>query len=63
MRADITVQGAGVWAGSSNVMSKRIRNSTGKADMIITTLPLQNMNANGNADSLFKKIFIDELEF
>jgi hypothetical protein len=63
MRADITIQGAGLWPGVSTVMSKRVRTATNKADIIITTLPLQNMNANSNADSLFRKVFIDELEF
>ncbi len=66
MTADITIQrtsGSTLWQGIRNVMSRRVRISDNKSDLIITTLPLQNMNADNNADSLFKKIFIDELEF
>jgi hypothetical protein len=66
MNAAITIQrssGSVLWQGINNVMSKRIRINDNKSDLILTTLPLQNMNANNNADSLFKKIFIDELEF
>lgn len=63
MQGEITLQGAGIWPGVSTIMSKRIKNSTSKTDMVITSLPLQGMNANANADSLFKIIFKDELEF
>jgi hypothetical protein len=66
MHANLTIQrntGAGPWNGISTVMSKRIRVNTQKADLIITTLPLQSLNANNNIDSLFKKVFIDELSF
>jgi len=66
MTAKIKIQsssGSPVWNGPSVTMSKRIRISAGKADIILSTLPLQYMNANNNIDSLFKKIFIDELSF
>lgn len=58
-----STQGTEVWTGPSNIMSKRTRVSTGKADIILTSLPLQRLNGNNNADSLFRKIFIDELAF
>lgn len=66
MSANLTIQrntGANPWTGISTVMSKRVRVNTQKADLIITTLPLQSMNGNNNVDSVFKKIFIDELAF
>jgi hypothetical protein len=46
-----------------NVMSKRKKLSTGKADMIMMTLPLNKLNGNNNMDSLFRMALINELEF
>ncbi|MFA6261947.1 MAG: hypothetical protein WC760_10795 [Bacteroidia bacterium] len=58
-----TSTGSPVWDGPSTMMSRRVRISAGKADMILSTLPLQYLNGNNNIDSLFKHVFIDELAF
>jgi hypothetical protein len=49
------------WNGKSTVMAKR-ENTAGKTTFIISSLELHNLNGNGNMDSLFTKLFIDELE-
>lgn len=55
--------GTSPWTGVSNVMSKRIKISTGKPDMVFISLPLNRLNANNNMDSLFRKVLIGELQF
>lgn len=65
-RANILAQnvnGTSAWTGPSTVLSKRIKIGTGKADMILCTLPLNRLNGNNNMDSLFRKALINELEF
>jgi hypothetical protein len=56
-------QGSPYWVGPSVVMSKRFRVANNETDMVITSLPMHLMNANNNIDSLFHKVFIDELKF
>lgn len=58
-----TATGSPVWDGPSTMLSRRVRISAGKADMILSTLPLQYLNGNNNIDSMFKHVFIDELAF
>ncbi len=58
-----TSTGSPYWSGPSVTMSRRVKLALQKADMIISSLPLQNLNGNNNMDSMFKKIFIDELSF
>lgn len=55
--------GTTTWTGVSNVMSRRVKLSTQKSDMIFLTLPLNRLNGNNNMDSLFRKALISELEF
>jgi hypothetical protein len=55
--------GTSAWNGPSNILSARRRVSTGKADLIFCSLPLQRLNGNNNIDSLFRKALLDELEF
>lgn len=54
---------ANAWGGSSSVISIKRKADTQKATFIFSSLPLQSLNGNNNMDSLFRKIFIDELEF
>lgn len=66
MNATVKIQsssGSPFWTGYTTTMSRRVKIATGKTDLIITSLPLQNLNGNNNMDSLFKKVFIDELSF
>jgi hypothetical protein len=58
-----TSSGSPYWTGGSTVMSRRVRIVSGKADMVISSLPLQNLNGNSNMDTFFRKVFIDELSF
>ncbi len=51
------------WNGISTVLAKRTLQSTGNTNFIISSIPLEQFNGNANADSLFKKIVVDELEF
>lgn len=51
------------WNGVANVMSKRIKVSTRKPDLVFSSLPLHRLNGNNNIDSLLRKVLIDELEF
>lgn len=64
-RASITQIGSGsnAWAGVSHVMAKRSVISTGKANFIICSMPLDKMNGSGNMAALFQKVLIDELGF
>jgi hypothetical protein len=68
-RADLLAQntsGTTPWqypTAPSNVMCKRNKISTGKADLIVMTLPLNKLNGNNNMDSLFKMALVNELEF
>ncbi|RYD73197.1 MAG: hypothetical protein EOP53_20555 [Sphingobacteriales bacterium] len=50
-----------VWSGKSVIMAKR-NGSNGKANFIICSLELDNLNGNGNMPQLFKKLFVDEFE-
>lgn len=54
---------ANPWNGTSTVFSIKRKASNGKAGFIFSSLPMQSLNGNNNMDSLFRKIFIDELEF
>lgn len=66
MNAVIRVQtatGSPLWDGPSTMVSRRVRIATGKADMILNTLPLHNLNGNNNVDSFFRKVFVEELSF
>lgn len=47
------------WEGKSTVIAKKVFN--GNTQFIISSLELHNLNGNNNIDSLFTKIFIDEL--
>lgn len=58
-----STSGSQPWSGLSNIMSKRIRLSTGKTDMIFATVPLNRLNGNNNMDSLWRKALIEELGF
>ncbi len=51
------------WNGTSTVLAKRINASNGNTNFIISSIPLEQFNGNANTDSLFKKIFVDELKF
>jgi hypothetical protein len=63
LRVQTTNIGSPYWSGPSVVMGKRYKINNQETDMIITSLPIHLMNANGNTDSLFRKVFIDELKF
>lgn len=58
-----TIQGPSAWTGVSTVLSRRLKVSTGKPDLILLTLPLNRLNGNNNMDSLFRKALVNELEF
>jgi hypothetical protein len=65
-RANLSAQntsGTTAWTGASNVMSRRLKLSNGKPDMIFLTLPLNRLNGNNNMDSLFRKALVSDLEF
>ncbi len=63
LKVQTTNIGSPYWSGVSVVMSKRIKTTNAETDMIITSLPMQLMDANTNVDSLFRKVFVDELAF
>jgi len=63
LKVQTTNIGSPYWNGPSVVMSKRYRINNLETDMIITSMPMHLMTANNNADSLFRKVFIDELKF
>jgi hypothetical protein len=63
LKVQTTNIGSPYWNGPSVVMSKRYRINNMETDMIITSMPMHLMNANTNVDSLFRKVFIDELNF
>ena len=47
------------WTGTSGVMAKKT-NGTGQTNFVISTLELDQLDGNGNVNSLFQKILIDE---
>ncbi len=51
------------WTGISTVMAKRYSIATHKTNFVISSLPMERFNGNNNADTLFKKVLIDELGF
>ncbi|MDZ4667311.1 MAG: hypothetical protein SGJ00_05445 [bacterium] len=51
------------WTGQSAVISKRFATGNNKTNFVVSSLPLERFNGNGNIDSLFRKIFIEELGF
>ncbi|OYU95476.1 MAG: hypothetical protein CFE21_10050 [Bacteroidetes bacterium B1(2017)] len=51
------------WTGQSAVLAKRFTTSDSKTNFIISSIPLERFNGNSNADSLFQKIFKQELGF
>src|SRR5690606_17985218 len=51
------------WTGKSAVIAKRFNLSTNKTNFIISSLPMERFNGNNNIDSLFLKVFKEELEF
>ncbi len=51
------------WKGISTVIAKRTNASNGITNFIISSIPLEQFNGNSNTDSLFKKIFREELKF
>jgi hypothetical protein len=51
------------WIGGSITIARRYKPSTQKSNFIISSIPLERMNGKSNADSLFQKIFIEQLEF
>lgn len=51
------------WNGISTVVAKRVNVSTGNTNFIMSSIPLERFDGNANADSLFKKILVDELKF
>lgn len=52
-----------IYAGPGSVFTKRTEIAGSKTNMIFTSLPLERLDANNNRDSIFRKIFIDELNF
>jgi hypothetical protein len=62
--AELTKQPGNIpWTGTSVVMAKRASRTTLKTNFIISSLPLEVLNGNGNINQLFQKLLIDELEF
>jgi hypothetical protein len=51
------------WLGKSAVIAKRFNLSNNQTNFIISSLPLERFNGNNNMDSLFLKIFKEELQF
>jgi hypothetical protein len=51
------------WKGKSAVMAKRFTIGNNKTNFIISSLPLERFNGNNNIDSLFIKVFKEELGF
>lgn len=51
------------WTGKSAVMAKRFNTSTNKTNFVISSLPLERFNGNNNIDSLFIRVFREELGF
>ncbi|MCG9879977.1 MAG: hypothetical protein MH472_05210 [Bacteroidia bacterium] len=51
------------WKGKSAVMAKRFATSNNRTNFIISSLPLERFNGNNNIDSLFIKVFKEELGF
>lgn len=56
-------QPAAEWKGGSTTIARRYKTSTQKSNFIISSIPLERMNGKNNTDSLFQKIFIEQLEF
>jgi hypothetical protein len=51
------------WTGVSTVLAKRFNVGNNRTNFVMSSIPLEQFNGNANADSLFKKIFVDELKF
>lgn len=51
------------WTGKSAVLAKRFSLPANKTNFVISSIPLERFNGNANADSLFRKIFKEELGF
>jgi hypothetical protein len=51
------------WKGKSAVMARRFNSGNNKTNFIISSLPLERFNGNNNIDSLFIRIFKEELSF
>jgi len=51
------------WLGKSAVIAKRFNLSNNQTNFVISSLPLERFNGNNNMDSLFLKIFKEELQF
>ena len=56
-------QPAAEWKGGAVTIARRYKPSTQKSNFIISSIPLERMNGKSNMDSLFQKIFIEQLEF
>ncbi len=54
---------AAEWKGGSVTIARRFKPSSQKSNFIISSIPLERMNGKNNTDSLFQKIFIEQLEF
>jgi hypothetical protein len=51
------------WTGKSAVIAKRFSVGTQKTNFVVSSLPMERFNGNTNMDTLFRKIFIEELGF
>jgi hypothetical protein len=51
------------WPGNSLVIAKRTKTGDTHADLVFATVPLHLMNGNSQADSLFRKLAVEELDF
>ncbi len=51
------------WTGQSAVIAKRFSVGTQKTNFVVSSLPIERFNGNTNIDTLFRKIFIEELGF
>jgi hypothetical protein len=51
------------WQGKSAVIAKRFNLSNKQTNFVISSLPLERFNGNNNIDSLFIRVFKEELQF
>lgn len=58
-----TFQPLSPWIGQSTVIAKRISLKYNRTDMIFTTLPIQYLNGNNNANVFLEKVLKTELGF
>ncbi len=51
------------WNGQSALIAKRKDVSTGITNLVFSAIPFDQLQGNGNIDTVFRKIIIDELKF